>query len=479
MEATMSIATAHRPQAPFEEAFAASLQRYAGDPLFSDNLDPVLPNHPYRRPVRPQDLSELDFDTPMTRQQALDSASLAANRILLNVYEADMVFLPRTVQDGWFEEFQRFYDVETAVHREIVRSKLERYLFSFLEDEIDVSGTWTPEQLEAWLVAQVASADAEPSPVFDAVLRSRDPEHAAQTLMIQFAGDFLSEASAMARNVLGNYGPAQSELFKIVIDEYGYGLHETKHSTLFEVLMESIGLASDPHAYWQFYLTSSNMLNNYFHYVSKNHARFFRYLGAVFYTESTLPVYCRLTSQMLKEVYGSRVATRYFDEHVHIDQHHGRMALDKLVLPIVRQYGATVIPEIVRGVSEFRLLTSIADQDVIDQIAWSDGEHHYKQLHDTVYQAVREGRANPTPRHIALSEKDDEATVTHVHDWDEVLHVHSGTMRFTTGNDRGVLLHAGEGTVIIRNRLHGAVIESPECSFEVYQFDGDYAKCFS
>jgi mannose-6-phosphate isomerase-like protein (cupin superfamily) len=130
-------------------------------------------------------------------------------------------------------------------------------------------------------------------------------------------------------------------------------------------------------------------------------------------------------------------------------------------------------------VSEFRLLTSIADQDVIDQIAWSDGEHHYKQLHDTVYQAVREGRANPTPRHIALSEKHDEATVTHVHDWDEVLHVHSGTMRFTTGNDRGVLLHAGEGTVIIRNRLHGAVIESPECSFEVYQFDGDYAKCFS
>ena len=76
----MSVASTDRPAA-FEEAFAAALQRYAGDPLFSDNLDPVLPNHPYRRPVRPQDLGALEFDTPMTRQQALDYTSLAANRI--------------------------------------------------------------------------------------------------------------------------------------------------------------------------------------------------------------------------------------------------------------------------------------------------------------------------------------------------------------------------------------------------------------
>jgi mannose-6-phosphate isomerase-like protein (cupin superfamily) len=412
----------------------------------------------------------------MTRQQVLDYTSLAANRVLLNIYEADMLFLPRRAPEGWYEDFQRFYDMDAAVHREVVRRKLENYLFSFLEDEIDASGTWSAGALESWLIAQVEAANSKRSPVFDAILGSRNPEHAALTLMIQFAGDFLSEASAMARNILGNFGPAQSELFKIVIDEYGYGLHETKHSTLFEALMESIGLESAPHAYWQYYLTSSNMLNNYFHYVSKNHSRFFRYLGALYYTEATLSVYCRHASEVLTKVYGPRAAVRYFDEHVHIDQHHGRMALDKLVLPIVQQYGPTVIPEIVRGCAEFSLLASIADQDVIDQIAWSDGEQRYKQLHDSVYRAILAGQVRTRSKRIALTETHDEPTVTHAHDWAECLHIVSGTMRFVTGHDRSVLLHPGEGTMILANRLHGASIESNECSFEVYQLTGEYQK---
>jgi hypothetical protein len=124
------------------------------------------------------------------------------------------------------------------------------------------------------------------SPVMKAIEDSSNPVHAAKTFLIQLAGDFLVESSAMSRNILGSYGSIQSELFKVVIDEYGYGVHQSKHSRLFEETLESVGLESTPHSYWQFYLTSSLMLNNYFNYISGDHSKFFRYLGAIFYAEN-------------------------------------------------------------------------------------------------------------------------------------------------------------------------------------------------
>ncbi|HEX2050338.1 MAG TPA: iron-containing redox enzyme family protein [Actinomycetota bacterium] len=456
--------------------FKECLVRYGTNPLFVDSEEWTFESNPYRRPVRPQVLRYMDFETPLTRDQILDYSSLAANRLLLNVYEHDLVFLPEEGFDGIHDDFGRFYAPETRALAEVIRPVLERHVFSFLDDEVDVSGRWTRAELEAYLVALPEEAKKADNVAVRTIRESSNPHHAAVTYMIQFAGDFLSEASAMARNLLGNYGPAQSELFKIVIDEYGYGVHDTKHSTLFERLLTSIGLAPKPHAYWQFYLTSSLLLNNYFHFVCKNHDRFFRYLGALYYTEATLSDICDRVGRLLREVFGPDADLRYFGEHVHIDEHHGRMALDKIIRPVLDLYGDAVIPEIVRGVEEFRLLAEIADDDFAAQVAWSDGGPRYKSLHDPVYDAIAGGRVEcPVQRFV---EPRGELSVTHVHDGDELCHIVSGTMRFVTGHDRYELLHGGEGTVIRSNRLHGAIIESEECVYDIHSI-GDYEKCLS
>ena len=220
-----------------------------------------------------------------------------------------------------------------------------------------------------WRLKEIAEAD---SAVCRAVVSALNPEAAATTFLIQPASDFLSEASAMARNVLGSYGPSQSELFKVLIDEYGYGVHRTKHSTLYRETLESRGLWPQVHAYWQFYLASALALTNYFHYVSKNHELFFRYLGALYYTEASLVHATRHQSDMLHAVWGDDVDTRYFDEHSHIDKHHGRMVIEKIIAPLVEQCGDAIVPDVVRGFEEFRLLQDMADADLIAQIARSD-----------------------------------------------------------------------------------------------------------
>ena len=446
--------------------FKDALKQFGAITLFADTHDWVMVDNPYRRPLRPRLFKYLNFDKPMTRGQVLDYTSMTANRILLTVYETDFMFLPEAEFGDKQSDFRTFYGDEAATLGALIRPQLEKYLFSFLNNEIQISGAWTLDSFRSFAEDFISTALNAPGyPAMDAITGSSDPAHAAKTFLIQLAGDFLVESSAMARNVSGAYGPLQSELFKVVIDEFGYGVHDVKHSTLFEQVMKSVGLDHRPHAYWQFYMTSSLLLNNYFNYLCRSHDKFFRYLGAILYAETTFIKTCREMAEMMKRVFGNDSEVRYFLEHAHIDGHHSRMALEKLALPAIRQHGRHVIPEIVRGVEEAKFFAEIADQDFIHQVAWSDAGEHYKTLAEKVrINLLASGETVPIQK---LVEPRGELSVTHVHDGDELCWVESGTMKFVTGNGRFTMLDAGEGTVILKNRLHGAIIDSDECTYHI------------
>lgn len=464
---------APKPYEPFvldPDALREAVVAYASNPIYLDNEEWENHDNPYRRQLRPQVLPYLDFARVLPRKEITTYDSLAAQRLLTSIYEADLMFLPRRADEATWKDFRAFYSPDNRARGELVRPSLERFAFGFLDDEVEVSGQWTRESLLEYLAAQT---DAQPGAgaAREAIAHSTNKERAAKMWLIQFAPDFLSEASPMVRNVVGNYGPAQSEWFKIVLDEYGYGVHDTKHSHLFEKTLESVGLRSDVHAYWQYYLVSSLLMNNWFHYLGKNHELFFRYIGALYYTETTLVDFCRGAIDTLTDVFGDSADLRYFTEHVHIDQHHGRMALEKLVLPLVDRFGEAIIPEIVRGIEQYKVIAEIADRDFADQIVWMDAQPERGRMHAPVWEAISSGRVTPPVAHLV--EPRGELSNTHSHDGDELCHIVSGTMRFVSGFDSYQILNAGEGTVIDHNRLHGAIIESDECVYEIHSV-GDY-----
>lgn len=460
----MNSAVHFSPPSPSSKTGDPDIMAYASSPLFGDADGWTIEGNPYRRPVRPQDLWRYDFSAPLSRNEFCSGSALAAQRMLLNIYETDSVFLP----DGDFRsvrtDFNQFYSPENRLAGERIRSTLERHVFCFLDKEIDTAGKWSVDAMTAFFDMRLAASAKSESAVKQAVLSAASPEEAAKVFLIQVAPDFLSEATAMARNVLGNYGPVLSELFKVLIDEYGYGVHSTKHSTLYGETMKNRGLSSQIHAYWQFYLTSSLALTNYFHYISKNHELFFRYIGALYYTEASLVYATRHQSKMLRGVWGEDVDTRYFDEHTHIDKHHGRMVIDNIIKPLVEQCGESIIPEIVRGFEEFRLLQDMADEDLIAQIAWAD------QRDASTAQAQRivadDDKAAERPWKV-FHETEDEISITHVHEKDELFVVDEGELDFVTGYEQSVRLGPGEGIVIPRHRLHGSIVTSQECTYRV------------
>lgn len=472
MTAALADAT-HATDEPITD-FADALDFVGTLPLFRDQEEWDLEGTPFRRTLRPQTFRHVDFRSPLRADEVTTYKSLAANRILQTAYESEFVLLPRAPADSFATDFALFYAPRTQAAFEIVRRQLEETVFSFLDEAVDLSGRWRKADLKAYLEAYVAREEkAEGNDAMAAIEGSHDPRHAGKTFLIQLASDFLLESSPMARTTIGNYGPIQSEIFKVLIDEYGYGVHSAKHSTLYEQTLASVGLSSSAHAHWQFYLSGSLMLNNYFNYICRNPRNFFRYLGALFQTETGFVRTTREWSQGLARVFGDEIKLEYFAEHAHIDMHHSRMALEEVVLPAVDAFGESIIPDILRGFEEASLLAGLAERDFCSQVAWMDAAQTCKDLAPGVLASIEARPPAERPPLAPIDEPHGELSVMHVHDGDELCWIREGVMHFWIGHDRYTRLEAGEGTVIRAQRLHGAIIDSERCLYEIHSI-GDH-----
>lgn len=448
---------------------------FSENELFQDPMMFISQDNPYRRALRPQTLKYLDFSVPIEKGDILSYKSLAANRLLLTTYEQDFILLPQEGLGTQFNEFSLFYSPELRGQGALIRPELEACIFGFLNNEIKETEN-TSADLEKVLNTIIKSAqDNTQNLVMEAILNLNsleDRKNAAKLFLIQLAPDFLVESSAMVKNLPGSFGEIGSELFKVVIDEYGYGVHSTKHSTLFQNTLNSVQLGSGVHDYWQFYLTSSLLLNNYFNWICTDHSKIFRYLGALFFAETTFIKSCKDWAETLKEIFGDEIDVNYFQEHVHIDFYHSKI-LKRMIESAVTKHDVQVIPEIIRGIKEAELISKIADDDLIEQIEWINSTSSYKGYGEQIFQKIDNKTTPNTPKYQEFVETENELSVTHVHDKDELCYIVEGEMKFVTGPDTFEILEAGDAIVIFRNRLHGAIITSAKCVYRIYTI-GNY-----
>lgn len=457
----------------------APIAAYCAHPIFQPGPEVYISGNPYHRPVG--DIAGLDFSVPATEAEFLGRRQLAAGRILCNAYESDMILLPEAGLGAVKADFDLFYGDEVRRLRDEIRPGLERYAFAFLDESVQVPRVRTLEELQAYFLGEVSGAGApadhtganpavdERAPVSGTmrlITECAYAEEAAGLHLIQLALDALTEASAMARNLGGSYGPVQSELFKIFNDEFGYGLYAAKHSTIFKGMLASVGLRADVHAYWNFYLTSSLIGVNYFNHLTEDHRGMFRYMAAVTYLEWLFAQGFADTGAMLREVFGDRVDTRYCDEHAHIDIHHGRMTYENLLLGLARAHGDLVVPELVRGIEDTKLLLRLGDADFRAQIRWAD----------TLAEHVGLGRS-------LLTSAADEAEVrtlrpgdpftTRVYDTDRVVEVTGGEADvYAWATDRPHRLGDGDALLVPAGRLHGLRAASASARVAVRALEG-------
>lgn len=445
---------------------AADVAEYCASPLFSNGSDILLDDNPYRRPLNPGTLGEVDLSRPLTEEQFCDYGALVAHRALVNIYESESILLPMRGLPSAKDDFELFYGERLRALRDLIRPGLEHYAYSFLEDSVDVSGAWTVDAMCAHFMRCVEEAERAEPVVLRLCEQATDARAAASTYLIQLALDGLTEASAMARNLAGAYGAEQSELFKIFIDEFGYGVHDVKHSTLFQKMMESCGLKSHVHAYWHFYLTGSLAVINYFNYLTEDHRKWFRYAGAVTYIEWIFAQGFANAGSMLRNVFGDDVDTKYTDEHAHIDQHHGRMTFENLLQGLARRHGDGVIPELVRGIEEIRLLLKLADDELAAQLVWMDSLEEHKRRGRALLDGAGPELGARRDERFALSTGDPFGT--RMYDYDVVIAVDDGEVALVTnGSGSAEPVRGGEAVLVPKGRLHGLAPVAPQSSVAV------------
>ncbi|WP_165495153.1 iron-containing redox enzyme family protein [Actinomadura roseirufa] len=403
----------------------------------------------------PDSVAESDFTLPPRADQWSTHRSLVAHRLLGTFYEADTVLLPEQGLADLHDDFDLFYGPGLRRIRETSVSELERFAFDCLDDAVDVSGAGTTEILDAYFQHVVTAAANGPSPALTAIAEARDREAAADLYLVQLALDGLTEASAMSRNLAGAYGPEQSALFKIFIDEFGYGVYDAKHTTIFAKMLRSRRMATHVHAYWNFYLGGPLATNNYYYYLSRDHAKFFRYAGAVTYAEAVFaPAFVQMV-KVFRNIFGDSVDLHYCDEHAHIDEHHGRITREQVLLALADRHGSRVVPELLRGIAEARLIGGWFEDDTAAQIRWADDLARHRELAGAASIAVA------PPLRTVLREGHPFGTRNH--DGAMVLEIERGEADLvTTPTGPPERLERGDRVLIPAGRLYGVRSVAPE-----------------
>jgi hypothetical protein len=279
----------------------------------------------------------------------LQALKHAKHQVLMRAYQGRYVLLPSYAGRGVsiVERLRRHYDPAAMADLDGLRHRLEAELIA--PQVAAVRAATARMELEPYMDRLLAEIGAQEEPPFLGYLRDsprREPHY--RNFLIQSSADLLAEASASALGVVGEFGPAQSALFRILIDEFGYGAHERKHSVLYRATMRSFGLRDKYNAYWPLFDTPAIELHNLIHHLFQNPANLFLQVGFLLYAETA---YQRSTADHFRYLreFHPQADARYFGEHAHIDLHHTRMVIDEVARPLMEAYGADVGPEIVAG----------------------------------------------------------------------------------------------------------------------------------
>ncbi|MDB5422862.1 MAG: hypothetical protein JWQ29_278 [Phenylobacterium sp.] len=296
------------------------------------------------------------------------------HQALMRCYQARYVLLPSMAPaGGLLGPLQRHYDPARLQALDAIRPDLEAELIAPLAGE--GAGADAASYVAAMLAA-IRGADQNPFTAWLATTEHRDDHY--RNFLVQSSPDLLAEASASALGVVGEFGEPQSALFRILIDEFGYGAHGKKHSVLYRAAMRGFGLDDEYNGYWPLFDTEALRLHNVIHWLFQNPRNLFRQIGFLLYAEAA---YQRSTQSHYRHLsrFNPQVDARYFGEHAHIDLHHSRMVIDEVVTPLVAKFGEAVAAEVIVGAELTRTAFARAGDhllgvsrafEAVDNVSW-------------------------------------------------------------------------------------------------------------
>lgn len=319
-----------------------------------DNLDQQINQHP--------ELFE-QFEASLTEalnlaytEAADDNARLFLHRILYRINRLNLF---------WYDDLEH-YKNERSYYLQQVRDRIETAWQDCLISHFEIK-QYQQLDVEQALIAR-AEVDLNPP-------TTENKRYLCETLTLEgyrwllaiVSLDGLVEASRMSRILGGASNEVQAMLIRVLMEEYGNGRFNRKHSTFFAQMMQEVDLKTEPEVYfdiapWEL-LASIN--HNFLLTECKRH--FLRYNGGLTYFEIVGPSIYRDYMAAASRLGLSNTAMGYWELHIREDERHGQWMLQEVALPLAKMYPANAW-ELVLGYDQEKLIGDRAGTAIINTI---------------------------------------------------------------------------------------------------------------
>jgi hypothetical protein len=265
--------------------------------------------------------------TDSPEQTDVDAAHLFLQRILYRINRLNLF---------WYDDLQH-YKNERSIYLQWVRDRIESVWQAWELAQIDVAYLQQLDVKQA--LSERGEVDLNP-PITETKRYLREEMNAEgyRHLLAIASLDGLVEASRMSRILGGASNEVQATLIRVLLEEYGNGRLNRKHSTFFAQMMAELGLNTAPEAYFDLVPWEVLACINHNFLLTECKRHFLRYNGGLTYFEIAGPsIYTdyMLAAERLKL---SDTAMGYWELHIREDERHGQWMLEQVALPLVDQY---------------------------------------------------------------------------------------------------------------------------------------------
>jgi hypothetical protein len=325
-----SVAEMPTTQSPIQVDYSAAEQQFI-QLLNQDHLDQQITTQP--------DIAyefETALDAALSVAYVEQSGNWNATRDEARLFLQRILYRINRLNLFWYDDLHH-YTNERSYYLQRVRDRIEASWQAWETAQFDL------EQFKQMDVKQAlierGEADLEPPITSNRhYLRQEMPLEGYRYLLAIASLDGLVEASRMSRILGGASNEIQAMLIRVLMEEYGNGRFNRKHSTFFAQMMAELGLNTQPEFYfdlapWEL-LASIN--HNFLLTECKQH--FLRYNGGLTYFEIVGPSIYRDYMTAAQRLGLSDAAMGYWELHIREDERHGQWMLKEVALPLAEMY---------------------------------------------------------------------------------------------------------------------------------------------
>ena len=276
----------------------------------------------------------------------------------------------------WFDDL-RNYDNERSSYLHKVRNRIEGAWQTWELARFDVAAFGREDASDA--LQRRAACDVSPaSSSCGLYFRHEITEVGYRRLLAIASLDGMVEASQLSRTLGGVSNNIQSMMTRLLVEEYGGGRLNRKHSTFFKAMLTELNMCTEPEAYLDVVPWEVLAAINHSFLLSERKRFYLRYVGGLLYTEISVPAAFGNYRAAAERLTMSEAARSYWELHIREDKRHGQWMLHDVALPLAAMYPGDAW-ELVFGYDQQKFISDRAAVSVAQSVRAAEGEESANQ----------------------------------------------------------------------------------------------------